>query len=230
MQKKQRISVIIPSLNEQEVLAATLNTLKNTTVEAILSDGGSSDKTLTIARDMGLKLLSSPPGRASQLNHGAHAATGDIFLFLHADTLLPEGFEDLVQKALEVPGVTAGAFRLSINSDRGIYRLIEAGVHFRSTTLQMPYGDQALFMKRAVFRKAGGFPPLQIMEDYSLVRTLRKQGRIHILQEHVTTSARRWRQQGAIATTIKNQCMIAGFLLGISPGRLARFYSAGKKF
>lgn len=230
MQNKRRISVIIPALNEQDMLCATLDRLKQENVEVILSDGGSTDQTMTIARNMGLHIISSPPGRALQLNNGANAAKGDIFLFLHADSLLPSGFEELIPKTLEARDVVAGAFRLAIDSSRSIYRIIEAGVYFRSTVMQMPYGDQALFMKADVFRMAGGFPHLQIMEDFSLVRTLRKQGRIHTLQEKVTTSARRWRSQGAIATTIKNQCMIAGFLLGIPTRRLARFYSVGKKF
>ncbi|MCK5194437.1 MAG: TIGR04283 family arsenosugar biosynthesis glycosyltransferase [Desulfobulbaceae bacterium] len=223
------ISVIIPTLNEEKVLDTTLKHLKEAEVEVIVSDGGSTDQTLLIARSRGLHVISSPAGRSLQLNRGAKASNGDILLFLHADTLLPAGFTDHVIKTLETPGVAAGAFRLSVDDNRTIFRIIEAGANLRSSLLQMPYGDQALFMKRKIFRKVGGFPSVPIMEDFSLVCTLRKQGRIQTLPEHVITSARRWISQGPIRTTLKNQCMVAGYLLGISSGCLARFYRVRKK-
>lgn len=223
------ISVIIPTLNEEKVLNTTLKHLKEAGVEIVVSDGGSTDQTLRIARSSILHVISSPTGRSLQLNRGAEASNGDILLFLHADTLLPANFPDHVTKTLETPGVAAGAFRLSVDDNRTIFRFIEAGANIRSSLLQMPYGDQALFMKTKIFRKVGGFPSMPIMEDFNLVRMLRKEGRIQTLHEHVITSARRWISQGPIKTTLKNQCMVAGYLLGISPGRLARFYRVRKK-
>jgi len=224
------ISVIIPTLNEEKVLGKTLKLLKDSGVEIVVSDGGSTDQTLHIAKSSGLHtIISSPAERSLQLNRGAEASKGDILLFLHADTLLPAHFTDHVTKTLETPGVAAGAFRLSIDDNRTVFRFIEAGANFRSSLLQMPYGDQALFMKRKIFRKIGGFPTMQIMEDFNLVRMLRKEGRIQTLHEQVITSARRWISQGPIKTTFKNQCMVAGYLLGVSPERLARFYRIRKK-
>ena len=223
------ISVIIPTLNEEKVLDKTLRHLKGAEVEMIISDGGSTDQTLHIARSSNLHVISSPAGRSHQLNKGAEASNGDILLFLHADTLLPAHFTGHIVKTLENPGVAAGAFRLTVDDNRIIFRFIETGANIRSSLLQMPYGDQALFMKRKIFQKIGGFPSIPIMEDFAFVRMLRKEGRIQTLNEHVTTSARRWVSQGPIKTTLKNQCMIAGYLLGFSPGRLARFYRVRKK-
>lgn len=223
------ISVIIPTLNEEKVLDATLKPLKDVGVEIVVSDGGSIDHTLRIAKSNGLHVISSPTGRSLQLNRGVEASNGDILLFLHADTLLPANFPDHITKTLENPGVAAGAFRLQVDDARTIFRFIEAGANIRSSLLQMPYGDQALFMKRKIFHKVGGFPSIPIMEDFHLVHLLRKEGRIRTLKEHVITSARRWISQGPIKTTLKNQCMVAGYLLGMSPGRLARFYRVRKK-
>jgi len=223
------ISIIIPTLNEAFYLQKNLPLLKRKNVDITVCDGGSSDQTVLIAQQLGIKIKSCRPGRAQQLNNGADDARGPILLFLHADTVLPEKFEDIIEKTLEPPDVIAGAFRLSIDAPKPIFRLIEAGANFRSRVLKMPYGDQGLFVRKEAFQGTGGYPEQPIMEDFCLVRNLKKHGRIRIASAYVKTSARRWLQQGVIKTTLKNQCIVAGFLLGVSPRRLAHFYRTREK-
>lgn len=220
-----RISIIIPTLNEAGTLPQTLATLPAATeTEVIVVDGGSVDQTPAVAKALGVRVVGAAPGRSRQLNGGAAAATGSLLLFLHADTRLPQGFDQAIRHTLAQPGVVAGAFRLAINGpDRGL-RWVEWGVNVRSRFLQMPYGDQAIFIKAEVFDKLGGFPDLPMMEDFELVRRLRKVGRVAIATSAVLTSDRRWRTLGILRTTLANQAMIAGYFLGINPYKLARWY------
>jgi rSAM/selenodomain-associated transferase 2/rSAM/selenodomain-associated transferase 1 len=227
-----RISVIVPTLNEAEHLPQTLLSLKDAeNMETIVVDGGSTDGTAEIAERARCHLLRSPPGRALQMNAGARAASGSILLFLHADTRLPERFDEHVRRALGQPRTTlravpvAGAFHLRIDGPQRSLRLIEWGTNFRSRHLQMPYGDQTLFLKAETFRTIGGFPELPIMDDFEMVRRLRRLGRIAILPFPVTTSARRWLALGPWRTMWINQKVIAGYYIGVSPGRLAKWYS-----
>jgi rSAM/selenodomain-associated transferase 2/rSAM/selenodomain-associated transferase 1 len=226
----RRISVIVPALNEAEHLPQTLLSLKDARdVETVVVDGGSTDGTPEIAKRAGCQLLCSPPSRALQMNAGAQAATGSILVFLHADTRLPERFEDHVRRALDQPRVVAGAFQFRIDGPQRALRLIEWGVNLRSRHLQMPYGDQALFLKAETFRTIGGFPELPIMDDFELVRRLRRHGRIAIADAAVTTSARRWNAIGPLRTTWINQKVIMGYYCGVSPKQLARWYGRGNK-
>ncbi len=225
------ISVIIPTLNEAEhLLPALLSVKGSVNVETIIVDGGSTDGTPEIAERAGFRVFSSPPGRARQMNTGAALASGTILLFLHADTRLPERFARLVHQVFDRPKSigrlepVAGAFRLRIDGDRRALRWIELGVNLRSRLFHFPYGDQALFLKAHTFHHLGGFADLPVMEDFELVRRLRKLGRITILPSSVVTSARRWQSAGAWRTTWLNQKMILGFLLGVSPARLAQWY------
>ncbi|MCI5189939.1 MAG: glycosyltransferase [Candidatus Electrothrix sp. AS4_5] len=178
---------------------------------------------------MGIQLLHTEAGRGQQQHCGATAASGDILLFLHCDTVLPATFSKDICLTLQKKDVVAGAFRLHING-RGVgFRLIEAGVQFRSSLLQLPYGDQALFMRRATYFAVGGFPEQPIMEDLALVLCLKKLGRIALTQTYVTTSARRWQQHGLVKTTLINQLMLLGRVIGVSPQQLARLYYAQRK-
>lgn len=225
---RERISVIVPTLNEADHLPQALLGLKDAkNVETVVVDGGSTDGTPEIAERAGCQLLRSLPGRALQMNAGAQAATGSILVFLHADTRLPGRFDEDVRRALDRPRVAAGAFRLRIDGPQRALRLIEWGVNVRSRYLQMPYGDQALFLKAETFRSIGGFPELPIMDDFELVRRLRRFGRIAILPFPVTTSARRWLALGPWRTTWINQKVIAGYRLGVPAERLAQWYRAG---
>lgn len=219
-----RVSVIIPTLNEASRIPDLLRALQSLDreVEIIVVDGGSDDGTAERAKTSGAKVLITGPGRARQMNAGAEAATGGILLFLHADTCLPEGYAAFVRAAVNKPGVAAGAFRFRLDADGRAYRLLECLVNWRSRVLEMPYGDQALFMKARIFAELGGFPDLPIMEDFEMVRRLRCRGHICIVPASSVTSARRWERQGILRTTIRNQAMIAGYALGVPPRVLAR--------
>ncbi|WP_035987759.1 TIGR04283 family arsenosugar biosynthesis glycosyltransferase [Leptolyngbya sp. KIOST-1] len=219
------ISIIIPTLNEARNLPQTLASLPGATnVEVVVVDGGSGDQTAAVARGLGVRVIESAPGRSRQLNAGATVATGDMLLFLHADTRLPAGFDGAMRRTLAQPGVVAGAFRLAIDGPGRGLRWVEWGVSLRSRWLQMPYGDQGIFLTAETFRALGGFPDLPMMEDFELVRRLRKRGKVAIAPTAVMTSDRRWQRLGILRTTLANQVMIAGYLLGLDPHKLARWY------
>ena len=220
------ISIIIPTLNEAKNLPRTLKALQSIpSMEVIVVDGGSVDDTVSVAKSLQTNVISSPVlGRAHQMNLGATIAHGDILLFLHADTLLPNGFDALVRQTLMEPKVIAGAFELAIDGTTPGLRWVEWGVHVRSHRCQMPYGDQALFMTADIFWAIGGFPELPIMEDFALMQRLKQRGRIAIAPGTVLTSGRRWQRLNVLRTTVINQGMIVGYLLGVSPTRLAHWY------
>jgi rSAM/selenodomain-associated transferase 2 len=217
----QKISVIIPALNEEAHIAGSLEKVREAfNVEIIVVDGGSVDGTQCIADGC----LECTEGRAAQQNMGASQARGELLLFLHADTLLPEGWDWIVRQSLANPAVTAGAFTFRIQEQMRGLRFIEAATNWRARIWKMPYGDQGLFMRRDVFEKAGAFPDMPIMEDYALVRTLRRMGEIEIVPQAAHTSGRRWQQHGVLKVTLINKLMILGYHLGISPEKLANFY------
>ena len=161
------------------------------------------------------------------MNAGARASRGDILLFLHADTRLPPGFEHHVREVLDRPDTVAGAFRLGIDGSLKGLRVIEWLANVRSVCMGMPYGDQAIFIEAARFVRAGGFPEIPIMEDFAFMRRLRREGRIGIAPVSVATSARRYNELGFWRATWINQLMIIGYLMGVSPERLARWYRSG---
>ncbi len=226
----ETISIIIPALNEARHIAATLASLRPAqNVDIIVVDGGSRDHTAAVARNHGAAVLSCSPGRARQQNFGAAAASGNLLFFLHADTVAPPDYASLIRQALRTPGVAAGAFSLSIAGSQPSLNLISTLANCRSHWLQLPYGDQGLFLSAALFHTIGGFPDLPIMEDVVLVRRLRRRGRIVTLPQTVRTSGRRWQQLGPLRTTAINQLMLLGFALGINPHTLARLYRQGRQ-
>jgi rSAM/selenodomain-associated transferase 2 len=220
-----QISVIVPALNEAKHILQTVQAARRGGAhEIIVIDGGSSDHTKDLARQTGATVLDSPPGRARQMNAGAASATGASLVFLHADTLLPENWRQVVSAALQRPGVAAGAFHLRIAQDfRGKWLILWAA-NLRSTWLQRPYGDQALFLRRSVFEETGGFADLPIMEDYELVSRLRRKGRVLTVTESVLTSGRRWQRLGAFRTTWMNQRVLLSYHLGLSLTTAAKRY------
>ncbi len=222
--KTSDISIIIPALNEEENIPLLARNLESGDFEIILVDGGSTDATVELARRQSFTVITSQPGRGHQQNIGAQQAHGKILLFLHADTRLPDNFATSVIQTLESKKCVAGAFSLAIEKPTLAMRLITTGANLRSQLFQLPYGDQAIFIGRDTFLRLQMFPELPIMEDYIFIKRAKKYGRIAVLKDQVTTSARRWRRLGVIRTTIINQLVILGFFFKVSPEKLALLY------
>jgi rSAM/selenodomain-associated transferase 2/rSAM/selenodomain-associated transferase 1 len=224
-----RISIIIPAINEADHIANTIESIgPGDKKEVIVVDGGSNDNTVGIAKSLGAKVITGTPPRARQMNQGADQATGDVLVFLHADTRLPEKFEDVVFNSFKQPKMVAGAFELRMDSPMPGLRIIERLANWRSRYLKMPYGDQSIFLSTKLFHDLGGFPDIPIMEDFELIRRLRKQGNIVTLPVPVFTSPRRWQNFGILKTTLINQLVIAAYVMGIAPEVIARWYDRSK--
>lgn len=230
--------MIVPALNEAGVIGEALKPARSA-FEVIVADGGSIDGTLKIAESLGAKTVSSPPpnasiggppgragrpGRGAQMDAGAAESSGDVLLFLHADSLLPEGWAGMVKKALADDAAVAGAFSLSIDSDKTVFRVIEAAANFRAARLGLIYGDQAIFARRETFLNCGGFNKLPLMEDVDCVKRLRKLGRVILLKDCVKTSARRWEKNGVARSTLRNWLVLFLYSVGVSPARLYKIY------
>lgn len=225
------LSIIIPVLNEAAIIVKTIARLQgNSDIEIIVVDGGSKDRTVTLAQQQGVKVITAAKvGRAWQMNEGAAIATGKILLFLHVDTQLPRKYLDLIYQTMAQPQVIAGAFELAIDGRARSLRVIEFLVKLRSRFLSLPYGDQALFVTQEVFKDMGGFADLPIMEDFEFVQRLKRRGKVAIAPASVITSGRRWQKLGVFKTTLINQLVILGYYWGISPIKLRNFYRrAGK--
>ena len=228
--KTSPISIVIPTRNEALHIAATIASAQTEGVlEILVVDGGSTDKTVDIAREAGVRVIAADLGRAVQMNMGAAIAQGEILLFLHGDTLLPPEFARRVVETLRRPGIVAGAFALAIDLPGPAVRLVEKMANFRSSCLRMPYGDQAIFLYRRQFIESGGYPEEPILEDVLLIQHLKKSGRIGIVPSPVLTSGRRWQGLGVLKTTLINQGIMLGHLAGLSPQRLHGWYGIAKK-
>lgn len=218
------ISIITPTLNEEENIAACLASTRSApNVERIVVDGGSKDRTREIAIACGSKVVSGATGRARQMNAGAESAAGDLLLFLHADTRLPEGFADTVRSTLTFPGIVAGAFEFRLDISSSGLRFIERAANWRSRRLQLPYGDQGIFTRAALFREVGGYRDMPIMEDFEFIQRLKKKGRIFTAPLPAITSARRWEELGTWKATLMNYGIVIAYYLGISPARIHRY-------
>ena len=211
--------MIIPSLNEAAHIGAAIDSA--TGAEVIVSDGGSTDGTVEIARARGVRVLEGDTMRARQMNRGAEAASGDALIFLHADTILPAGARDAVAEALQNEWVFGG-FRIGFR-EPGLNSVAFA-INSRTRWTRAPWGDQAQFIRRDAFLAAGGFCEIPIMEDYELARRMKRTGDTLILPLAVSTSGRRFIEKGRIRTALLNWTIIAAYHLGVSPERLARWY------
>lgn len=225
------LSVIVCALNDGTRLDTTLDAFgdfQNT--EIIVADGGSTDHTRAIAHERGAVVVEAPRGRAYQFNLGAARASGESFLFLHADTHVPSTFREDIRTVLEKPGAVAGAFRFATDYDSASMRIVSGSANLRACIFQLPYGDQGLFLRRRTFHRAAGFPPVPLMEDYMLVRRLQQLGRIMIAESVAVTSGDRWRRLGVWRTTLRNARIVAQYeLLGTTPERLAHLYRRGRE-
>lgn len=219
------ISVIIPTLNEEANLPVTLRQLaSHPDVELLVVDGGSTDRTVEIARQFTPYVFLSHPGRAAQMNMGARHATGDILLFLHADTFLLPGALDELQRRLVGDGAVGGAFDLHLDHPGQASKLIARIASRRSRLFRLPYGDQGMFVWRQVFESLDGFPEIPIMEDVAFARKLRRAGRLTFLRSGLVTSARRWLANGLVKTTLVNWWVTFLFVLRVAPRDLRRIY------
>ena len=224
-----RISVIIPTLNEEKSIARTVAALRSLKIdELLIVDGGSTDRTLEICNGLEADVLSSTRGRSAQMNLGAKQATGDVLLFLHADTRLPPSALDDIRAAMNDRRCPGGRFDVKLDGDHWMLKVIGAMISLRSRVTKIATGDQAIFVRRDVFEAIGGYPEIPLMEDVAFSRALRRMGRVACLHSRVITSARRWEAEGVWRTILKMWTLKSLYLLGVSPFRLKRYYADGR--
>lgn len=220
-----KLSVIIPALNEAEILGDTLESLMvYPPAEVIVVDGGSRDSTVDVARQYTSQVFVSHPGRGLQQAVGAGHSQGSVLIFLHADTQLPPGYQHLIHQALAYPDVVFGAFYLAIHPSSRALDIIAFMANLRSRCLRVPYGDQAIFVRREAYFQVGGFRDWPIMEDVDLVHRLNRMGGFKLARGYVKTSARRWQQENVIRTTLRNVARIIRYGVGVPPDALYRDY------
>jgi rSAM/selenodomain-associated transferase 2 len=220
------VSVIIPTLDEAGSIAETIAaTAAETPHEILVVDGGSRDHTRAIAHANAARVVDAPPGRATQMNAGAAVATGEVLLFLHADTVLPFGWSDAITRAVSDPRIAGGRFDIHLDGSETIFRVIEAFMNARSRMTRIATGDQAIFVRRSVFHALGGYAPIPLMEDIEFSTRLKRHGRVACLRSRARTSVRRWRRQGPWRTIVRMWWLRARYALGTSPDRLARWYA-----
>ena len=221
------VSVIVPVLDEVGGLEGALASLGGLArVEIIVVNGGERTPAMIALERAAphVAWLTSPPGRGRQMNLGARRAHGDWLLFLHADTRLPEGWVDELERAGRQPAVVGGSFRFQLDARQWWARALERGVAARVRWFGLPYGDQALFVRRQTFVALGGYQELPLMEDVEFVRRMRRAGRLHHSTLPALTSARRWETDGWIRRSVENVILLLLYLAGVSPARLAARY------
>ena len=220
------VSIVIPALNEAAVIRRCVTSaFAAGPHEVIVVDGGSSDDTASLARAAGATVVACAPGRAIQQNVGARSASGDVLLFLHADTRLAVDGLRQIEAALVDECVGCGAFRQVIEAQGWLYRLLERGNAWRAAHRGLPYGDQGIFARRQLFEDVGGFPELRLMEDLFLLKRLRRRAWPALLPGPLYVSARRWQRRGVVRQTARNWTLLAVARLGVHPDRLAQFYT-----
>lgn len=226
------ISVIIPTLNESSTIAHTLTrTVALEFDDIIVSDGGSTDSTVPMvqaccARVPAVRLVTAPTGRARQMNEGVKTCRSDIVLFLHADTELPQQAKTVIESALKDPQIVGGRFDIRFDRPSRWGTVISWFMNRRSRLSGIATGDQAIFVRRQVFEQMGGFPDIPLMEDIEFSRRLKRQGPVAALTDQVTTSFRRWEQNGPLRTILLMWTLRFLYWLGVHPARLNNFYRA----
>ncbi len=220
-----KVSIIIPTLNEASVLKQTLEDIRELApFEIIVVDGASQDDTEAIAQQLADKTVTSPPGRAAQMNAGANSAEGELLLFLHADSCISkEGYQSMLY-AMQNEKIAGGAFGLKIDSNNFALKLIAFSATLRAKYFGLVYGDQAIFVRRMVFEGMNGYSTLPICEDLEFFRRLQKKGQTTLLKDNAMTSARRWEKEGIAFTTARNIVIVFLFLLKFPPQILSKWY------
>ncbi len=223
------VSIIVPVLHEEVGINSAISRLRaldeGRGSEIIVVDGDPAGGTISAITDAGVRMLSAEKGRARQMNRGAGIARGAVLLFLHADTLLPPDALSLIRDAMSDGRIVAGAFDLGIDTRRRIFRITEKYVFFRTRLTRVPFGDQAIFIRKDYFDRIGGFREIPLMEDVELMKRIRKEGgRIRIIPVKVRTSPRRYDREGIIYGMIRNLLLQILYGLGVSPERLAKWY------
>jgi rSAM/selenodomain-associated transferase 2 len=224
-----KLSIVMPVLDEAAEVEAALQALapyRRRGVELVVVDGGSRDGTPELAYPLADRVIVAARGRAAQMNAGAAAAQGDVLLFLHVDTRLPEAADCLVLDGLTTSARAWGRFDVRIDGG-GLLGIVAIMMNTRSRLTGICTGDQAMFMTRAAFETAGGFPPIALMEDVALSARLKRSGRPLTLRARVTTSARRWRRYGTLRTVLLMWRLRLAYFLGADPAKLARAYGYG---
>lgn len=222
-----RISIVIPVLNEEERIVGFLKGLqpyRDQNIEIIVVDGGSGDSTVELASRLADCVIESVPGRAHQMNRGVDSATGDILLFLHADTSLPERFRELLADGFWESESGWGRFDVKLSGSHYLFRIIEFFINWRSRLTGIATGDQAIFIKRPLFRRLGGFMPVPFMEDIAFSKKLKKMSRPFCIHSPVITSSRKWEQGGIIRTVLLMWRLRLAYFFGADPARLVHLY------
>jgi rSAM/selenodomain-associated transferase 2 len=221
-----RVSVIIPTLNEATTICAAVRHAREQGAdEIVVADASSPDGTAQIARSEGVVVVEAPRGRGIQQNWGAASASGEVLLFLHADCWLEDAAIDVLRRFLaDHPRVLGGCFRQRVDASHPLFRAIDLAAHLRAGLLGIPYGDQGIFVRRAVFQAIGGFPETPLMEDVFMSLKLTCMGRVAVLGKRIFVSPRRWRHRGILRQTLTNWGLTCAAALGVSTQSLARFY------
>jgi rSAM/selenodomain-associated transferase 2 len=225
------LSIVMPVLNEAGLIERALERLRplrGRGAEAIVVDGGSGDGTAALAAPLADRVAAAPPVRAVQMNAGARLARGEVLLFLHADTILPDGADRLIAAALAGPRRVWGRFDVRIEGRHPALRLVAATMNRRSRLTGIATGDQAIFVRRAVFEAVGGYPAIPLMEDIALSRALKRLGRPACLTARVTTSGRRWDENGLGRTILLMWRLRLAYYFGADPAGLAARYGYGQ--
>ncbi|MEZ6057148.1 MAG: TIGR04283 family arsenosugar biosynthesis glycosyltransferase [Planctomycetaceae bacterium] len=218
------LSVIVPVLNECAVIGRAIEACRQAgCCEIIVVDGGSVDGTWEAAALADIR-LKSPAGRAMQQNFGAAKASGDVLLFLHADSILPADASKQIVAAMQDSSVIGGCFQQTIDAPGWCYRWIAWGNGLRVRLLGWAYGDQGIFIKRTLFEEVGGFPELPILEDLYLMKRLKGRGRFVLVEARLGVSARRWQRDGILRRTLKNWSLLLRAHLGWPLTQLAKEY------
>ena len=218
------ISVIVPVYNEEKIIRQLLNSFSyNYSLEVIVVDGGSSDKTVEFTKQYPVRLIQCIKNRAVQMNEGEKISRGNILLFLHADCLIENGALREIVCCIDNSYI-GGCLLQRIDSPKLIYRFIESSGNIRARLFKIFYGDQAIFVRRDIFLKIGGFDNVTLFEDALFSKKLKKEGSLRVLDNNIFVSPRRWEKNGIIKTTFINWLLTLGFMLGIPLDILKRIY------